>query len=114
VSPRVKHPSDEDIERIERRMRFEGGSLLTLIVALSEARARLPSFVAGIEVSPEELGALIEVAEAANAIFEPLRGHANWLLIMDGGNPAVDRQLRNVARRRMERLRAALTRLEQT
>jgi hypothetical protein len=114
VSPREKHPSDEDIERIERRMRFEGGSLLTLIVALSEARARLPRFVAGIEVSPEELDALIEVAEAANAIFEPLRVEASWRLIMEGGKRAVDRQLRSVARRRMERLRAALARLEGT
>lgn len=114
MSRREKHPSDEDMERIERRMRFENGSLLTLIVALSEARARLPRFVAGNEVSPEELEALIELADAANAIFEPLRDEASWLLIIDGGNRAVDRRLRGVARRRMERLRAALTRLEGT
>jgi hypothetical protein len=114
VSPRERHPSDEDIERIERRIRFENGSLLTLIVALSEARARLPRFVTGIEVSAEELEALSEVAEAANAMFEPLRGEASWRLLMDGGKRAVDRQLRHVARRRMERLRAALARLEGT
>ncbi len=114
MSPREQRPSDEDIARIERRIRFGNGSLLTLIVALSEARARLPPFVAGNAVSPDQLEALTEVAEAANAIFEPLRGDASWLLMMGGGNQAVDRRLRDVARRRMERLRAALSRLEGT
>lgn len=112
MSPKYQRPSDEDLEFIEQRVRFENGYLLTLIVALTEARARLPRFGSGIEVSPEGLEALIEVAEAANAIFEPLRVDATLLPVLEGGNRAIDRQLRIVARHRIERLRAALTRLE--